>query len=59
MPPLVTIARSRSAGIPLRRATLATIAVRSSGMPEDGAYRVWFRASARVIASLIGCGVGM
>ena len=35
------------------------MAARSSGIPDDGAYRVLFSSSARFIASRIGSGVGM
>ena len=54
MPPLTTIGLSSSAGIPFLLLTFSMIARRSSGTPEEGAYRVSFRASAAVIASLIG-----
>ena len=43
--------------MPLRSRTFARIAWRSSGIPEDGAYRVWLRASASPMAALTGSGV--
>src|SRR4051812_36967375 len=57
MPPLTTVAPPSSTGMPLRTRTFSAIAVSSSAIPEDGAYRVWLRASADVIASLTGSGV--
>src|SRR5262245_56275504 len=56
MPPLTTIGLSSSAGMRLRERTFSRIVLRSSGMPDDGAYRVWLRASASVIAPLMASG---
>src|SRR6476659_5486963 len=59
MPPLTTVAAPSSAGMPLRRRTFSAIAASSSGIPDEGAYRVWLRARASPIASFTGSGVGI
>src|SRR6516225_683750 len=57
MPPLTTIGASSSAGMRLRSRTFASMALRRSGIPYEGAYRVWLRASASPIAALTASGV--
>src|SRR6185436_13200766 len=54
MPPFTTTGASSSQGMPLRVRTFSRIVRRSSGIPEEGAYRVWLRERASPIAALTG-----